>query len=521
MDQQSEIETLELGVRSAKVASLVGLTQVASIVIGGVMLIVLARLLQPAQYGIYTLAYSVSVLFSAFSLSGIGHYLNKYIPVWTARKKSKELSYDLGASFIALAGISLVAIVVGVAFSGIIAQYVFHNASYIPLIYLALASIVLTQLMYLSYNALIGFKDGVGSAVTYSAGTLAIAVASIVLVLYGYGVYGAIAGIIIGAAIGLTTGMYFITRHSGVAISIDDLGSRTRKILGFSLPVAGAGIVFAFMNNFSILALGALSSAAIVGSFGVSYRIGTIATAATGFIASVLVQMFASALESGKAVEKIRKLYNYSIYFGAAIAAPIAIYLIVLSHPFVDSLFPAFRSSLLYTPALTVSVLIGIVATYASALAISFGDVRKVLKYAIITGIVQFALLIPLILLFNAYGVIIAVYLAGSLVGNYLYIRYMRRELKIRTEFGKVYRVIAASVLLAIVLAPVTMLPLSETLQLVLGILLVIAVYPIFLGLTRAMGSDERRLLEEIGKSTPVIGGLLGYFASYISFFSR
>ncbi len=521
MEIEEDIETLELGVKSAKVASLVALTQIASIVISGIMLIVLARLLQPTLYGIYTLAYSVSVLFSAFGLSGVGHYLNKHIPMWIARRKRDELQKDLGASYLIVFSISALAAVVGIGFSGVISTYAFHSTSYMPLIALSLVSILFTQLVYLSYNALIGFKDGVGSSLTYSLWNVAVAVASISLVVLGYGVFGAILGIILGSIVGIIAGLYFILKHSRMKFEVIGMGKRAKKILSFSLPVAAAAIVPGLLNNFSVLFLGVFSTAAIIGSFGVSYRIGTIVITAAGFIASVLVQMFASALESKNSRKKISKLYNYSIYFGTMITVPVAVYLIVLSRPFVISLFPAFRSSLLYTPTLAISLLIGMIGIYASALAISNGDVHKVFKYAAITGVVQLLLLLALVPLINAYGIIIGVYLAGSLVSDYLYINYMKRDLHIETEISSIYRMLLASVILALVLAPINFLPISQTLQLVVGGLAIIVVYPILLGITKALGTEQLKLLRAIGQRTPGIGGVVTLLTNYMAFFVR
>ena len=520
MSKETDIETLELGVKSAKVASLVALTQVVSTVISGIALIVLARLLQPEQYGIYTLAFSTSLIFSVLGTSGIGHYLNKYIPVWTARRKKDELKKDLGTSFLTLACICIAAILVGIAFSGTISEYVFHSTAYVLLIDLALASIISTQLMFLSYNTLIGFRDGTGSAVTYSLGTLAIAAGSIGLVVMGYGVYGAIGGSIAGSIIGLITGLFFILKHSGMALFTNDFWARARRILGFSLPVAGAGIVGTFMNNFSILYLGVFSSAALIGSFGVAYRIGTLVVAAAGFISSVLIQMFSSALEGRKPDEKIGKLWNYSIYFAAVIVSPIAVYLIVMAHPFVTSLFPEYKSSLLYTPALSISLLIGIVGSYATSLLISLGEVKRVLRYALIGGVVQFALLVPLVPLLSAYGVIASVYLAGSLVSDYLFLRYVSNNLHVRTKWGGALRAVLASLILALALAPITLLAISETLQLIAALAVVVVLYPILLGVTGSMGAREIRIVRAIGKGVPVLGKILDLFGSYVSFFS-
>jgi O-antigen/teichoic acid export membrane protein len=521
MEQETDVETLELGVKSAKVASLVAATQIVSIIIGGVMLVLLARLLEPAQYGIYTLAYGVSIFFSAFGLSGIGHYLNRYVPIWIVRKKKEELERDLGASMLVLAEISLGAIVLGVLFSGLISAYVFHNVSYIPLIDLSLLSIIFTLLMFLEYNALIGFKDGIGSAMTFSGGNAGIAVASVGLVLLGYGVMGAIAGLILGSFFGILIGTFYITRHCRIRVEMDDIWERSRRILAFSLPIAGATIIPGLMNSFSILFLGAFSSSVILGSFGIAYRVGTIVLTAVAFVGSVLIQMFASAMERKNSRQVVSKLYNYSIYFGALLAIPITAYLIVFAHAFATSLFPAFKSSVLYTPAVCVSLVIGTIGTYASSLAISAGKVRKVLDYAAITGVVQLALLLLLVPALNAYGVIIAIYFAGSVVSNWLYMRYMEKEMRIKTELGKVYRIIVASTILAIVLFPISLLQISETLQLVIGAVAAIVLYPLMLGVTRAIGKRDVELLNEIGKSTPKLGRLFGYLTSYISIFIR
>lgn len=520
-EYESDVETLELGVRSAKVASFVALTQVISIVIGGVMLVFLARLLQPAQYGIYTLAYSVSVFFSAFGLSGIGHYLNRYIPIWSARKKRRELERDIGASILVLSAISVLAILVGIAFSGFVANSVFHSASYVPVIDLSLISIIFTLLMFLGYNALIGFKDGVGSAVTYSGGNLGIAVASVSLVILGYGVWGVILGTIIGSALGIAIGAFYIMKHSRISFDLRGIGKRARRILTFSLPVAGATIIPSLMDSFSILFLGAFSSSLILGSFGIAFRIGTIVLTAAGFVGSVLVQMFASALEGKRSRQSVGRLYNYSIYFGAMLAVPLTAYLIVFARAFATVLFPAFKSSVLYTPAVCVSLAIGMIGVYASSLAISAGKVRKVFIYALITGVVQLALLLPLVPLLNAYGVIIAVFLAGSVVSNYLYMRFMEKEMKIKTELSKVYRIIVASLFLALILAPINLLPIGETLQLLVGGIAGLLLYPVFLGLTRAIGNKEVELLRAIGGGTPKLSGIFNYIVSYVSIFVR
>jgi hypothetical protein len=144
-----------------------------------------------------------------------------------------------------------------------------------------------------------------------------------------------------------------------------------------------------------------------------------------------------------------------------------------------------------------------------------------VLKYAILTGIVQVILLLILVPRLNAYGVIVGVYFAGSIVSDYLYMRYMKKELHITLEFGRIARIVLASVILAALLYPINLIRTSQTVQLAIGIVAVLLIYPILLGLSRAIGKKEVGLLQMIGKGTPRMGILFDYLASYISIFIR
>lgn len=521
MREEKETGTVKLGIKSAKVASLAAMTSVLSIVIGGLMVIVLARLLQPAEYGIYTLATGVSTFFSAFGLLGIDNYLNRSIPIWSARNKRDELRKDLGTSMLVLFAASLAAVLVGVACSGFISTYVFHSPNYVPVIDVALVSTIFMLLMFLEASALIGFKDGIGSAITFSGGTIAIAFASIALVLLGYGVFGAISGMVVGSAFGVAIGVFFINKRSRIEFKVSGFAQRAKHILLFSLPLTGASLISTLVYSFSVILLGVFSSSLILGSFGIAYNIGTMVSVAIGFVGTVLVQMFSSALESRKSRQTIGKLYNYSIYFGLMLSIPIVVYLIVFAHAFVVSLFPNFRSALLYIPAICVSFVIGSVGVYASSLAISTGKVRTVLKYAALTGIAQFALLLLLVPIINAYGVIIGVYLIGNLINDYLYVRYMKREMHITIQFGRIFKIVFASILLAVLLSPINLLQIDQRLQLAFGIVATLIIYPILLGLTRAIGKKEVDLLRMMGKSTPRMEGLFYYLASYISIFIR
>ena len=524
MPYESDVDTFEIGVSSAKVASFVAITQILAVITSGIMLVVVARLLGPSDYGIYTLAYGVAAFFGSFGLFGVAHYMNRYIPHLLTDNKKQELAETLGASIVLLLLICVAFFLLGVVFSGFIASYVFHNAAYEKLIIIALFSSTFTMLMGLEYNILIGFKDGVGCAITYTSGSASTAIISIALVLLGYGPLGAILGTILGSLVGVVVGNVMINKHSKIVINIDVLGKRIERVqhmLRFSVILSASSMVSTMLNNFAIIFLGAFSLPEVVGSFGVAYRIGMVIVTVITFIGSVLLQMFSSVLAKKGSLQGVGKLYNQSIYFGVLFAAPIAAYLVALSHAFVTSVFPSYTSAQFYIPLLSISLLLGIISAYASSVVISVGKVKKVLKYSALTAAVQLSLLILLVPFFDAYGIILGLYLSGSLVGNYLYVRYMRRVLHIETSLAKVYKVIAASVALAFLLFPINMLSVSQTAQLFIGVIAGAVLYPILLGVTNALGSAELKTLDSVARSTPALGGLLSFAVSYAALFVR
>jgi O-antigen/teichoic acid export membrane protein len=524
MAYEDDIETREIGVSSAKVASFAAITQIVATIIGGIMLILVARMLGPSDYGIYTLAYGVAAFFGSFGVFGVAHYMNKYIPHMQTRNKKGELAEMIGESLLLLLLMCLAFVVLGTMFSGIIADYVFHSPAYVGLIIVSLFSIVFSMLMGLEYNILIGFKDGAGCALTFGSGNVAIAIISITLVYLGFGPMGAIIGTILGAAVGVVVGIAMIRKHSDIVIDVSRIRNnfvRIEHMLVFSLVLSASSMASAMLNNFAILLLGAYSLSTIVGSFGVAYKIGLIIVTVISFVSSVLIQMFSSALDGKNSKARISKLYNYSLYFGILISAPIAVYLATLPQAFVNSIFPAYRSARFFIPALSISILIGIIAAYASSLVTSVGDVKRVLKYALATSAVQLMLMIILVPVLNAYGVILGYYLAGSLVGDYLYIRHMDKKMHIKTSFKMVNRILLASVGLALVLLPLNIVPVSDTLKLLIGIVIVVILYPAFLGKTKAIGKKELSILDSVAKNTPVISRPLRLIISYAHFFAR
>ncbi len=522
MAEEIEESALELGIKSANIASFVSIAQAAAIVINSLTLIAVARLLGPSDYGLYTLGFGVAALFLALSGISIGSYLHKRIPELLVAGDSKGLKEIIGDSLFLVAACSLVAMLVGFAFGPAVSSYVFHNAKYTDLVDLALLSVVFSALLNLEYSMLIALRSGKGAAMMFIAYNLLLAGATLGLIYLGYGVFGAIAAMTIGPVVGMITGYALILKRVGVSFDPAGITKRIRGMLDFSIPLTVVGISSGLVSSFSVLLLGIFSTPAVVGTFGVAFRIGSGISVMLGFVGTVLIQMFSSAMAGRKARSGLGKLYNYSIYFSVLITAPMAAFLLAFPGAFVSSIFPSYQAATVYIPALSICLMLGIVGGSASSLAISEGKIGKIFKYWMLIVAAEFLLMLALVPFIGVYGVIIGLYFVGSMANNYLFARYLKKEMGIDTKLGGSLRIVLASALLTALLLPINLIVISsrvQTVQLIIGVVAVLALYPPLLILTGAVKKKELALLTKISRNIEIFGKPLRLLIAYASLF--
>ena len=97
----------------------------------------------------------------------------------------------------------------------------------------------------------------------------------------------------------------------------------------------------------------------------------------------------------------------------------------------------------------------------------------------------------------------------------------MKKELGIMTELGGVYRIVAASVILLLILLPINFIPVSDTLKLVVGMVAVVAFYPALVGITGALRRKELDILRSVSTGTPAFGPVLNVVLRYMDIFVK
>ena len=194
----------DLGVKAAKGTLIYTTGNIVGSLAVLLLLAILARLLTPSDFGLYAVAIAFYYIFATHYIFGV--VLRKELPNSRSREHASELMSN--CYFVALI-IAFAVAVVAMLFSNVIAVSVYHNAGLtLPL---QLAAILV--FFYVLFNVLLATLIAIGKVaegtIMYLVYSFAQLFASTALVLMGYGVFGAIAGLGISLAIPSLLGVYW------------------------------------------------------------------------------------------------------------------------------------------------------------------------------------------------------------------------------------------------------------------------------------------------------------------------
>lgn len=511
----------ELGVRTAGVASLVAFSKAYAILVGGITFIIVARLLGPSGYGVYILALGIAGFIGAFGSLNISPYYNKYIPKLLAEKAHKKLGGMLWSSLLLLFAIGIALVILGFAISGTVAHTIFHSNVSTGIIDVAITTVLFSLLYTALYAILISFGRGKQVSTTSVLYRTLQSAVSITLVILGYGPLGAVVGYLAGLILAVILNAIFVARLEPPSFGTSAFKPVAREIFSFTAPLTGASIMGSAVSNFSIIFLGSLFLPSVVGAYGAASNIGAFIDTFTGSISIVLIPMFATAIASTTMRSKLGALYSNSVYLGLMFTMPVILYTAALSGAFVTSVFAStYGGAALYMSLISIGILVGLIASYGANLLMGLGEVKRVFKYAAISGVAQLAALIVTVPRLGAVGVIVSTLFVGGIAYDYLYVRYISKELKMGMKSNMSALVISNVAIFAVLL----ILPfsgLSNALQLVMGLVVLAMLYPALLGITKAVGHDEIRLLNRVGDGIPIFGAWLKALLAYAELFMR
>jgi O-antigen/teichoic acid export membrane protein len=519
--------TEEIGIGNSTVKSLSSLFvgKFGGIILTGITFIIVARLLGSSNYGIYTLAISYATLMGAVGTFGIGHYLSKNLAEAKHKKDGRLYSKALINSFALITIISLLFTLLGFGLSSYAATLLSTKVT-VSMLLLSSISIFFSMMFGTTYAALIGTGNSNGASISTLISDVLLLAVSAGLVILGYGVIGAIIGLVTSYFSGFIISILILYKDAikveGVKMQRIDF-DYIKGILKFSAPIAANNIAnTAGINNFAILLLGLYASAAIVGNYGAAFIGFTVIVITYSTTTSALLPTLSVAMlkikEHEKGNESMQKLYSKTLSYSLVLIIPLIIFVGTLSKYFV---FLFISSAYSYAPEYLTLICIGVIINLISLFTANFftaaGKVYEVLKYSLISTAVELIALYILVPKYQAVGLIIAIFFIGNLIDDYQFIHGANKLFQIKTDLKKISYIFIAAGISALIIEAAIFFSIGPLLILIIAILSILFIYPMFLIIFRIINNVMINDAKTATKGIKVIDKIANIGINYLN----
>jgi O-antigen/teichoic acid export membrane protein len=524
-----------LGKRTARVLSAVLIGQALNIVVTAITIILIARLLGPADYGIYIFAFGFATLIDSVGGLGIGSYLNRHLSISVFQRDHQKTLRVLSSGYFLLIVASLLLTVLALSLSGYLSNTLYKGLG-IPEITLITSSFIIFFVMVqaVSANALIGLAKGFYSSFSILSGNIVQLFASVLLVIYGFGVEGALAGMLIGYAVSAAIGTFLIFHTIGKRGRVRlfwPTSKELKETAKFSLPIGINNMLNDGMQNFSILFLGFYVTASILGNYGAALRGLAAIILLQNSINHVLLPAFTQARITKRAKE-LHLTYNKVLGYSLVVILPLLVYTAVFSAPAVYLfLSKGYALAPGYLTLIMIGTMVNTVSLFISSLIVSIGRTTKVLKYYAISAVIQLASLVLLTQSFLVYGSIAAIFIIGNIASIFLFMRGAISVVGVKFDYRKILMIFVSNVMLAIALAALLLLmnyaasnSISDLVlggELLAGAVAAALLYPIIFAVTGTLARKDIEGMRVAAEKLPFINRATNLLSRYSMLFIR
>lgn len=515
--QKKENPEKETGIKTAKNGILYIAGQVVASVSVLVLLVLLARLLQPSNFGLYAIIIAFYTLLGICGNFGIGTAIRKKLPELTTKEERSEL---IGNAYALAMLIAVIIAVAGVLLSSTIASSVYHQPELSEALQLASVLVIFWVFFNLTISVLVGLDKVKEATIIDLVYSLLQPIAAVSLVILGYGVFGAIAGIAISIIIGSILGLYYLSNHLINKI-IKPTKKLIKELLDFSTPIATSNIAVLGPPNFAILLLGVYASTIIVGNYNAAYEVGNFVGIIFTSATFILLPVFASTFSKKETAANIGKLYNKTIYYTLLFLLPILAYVVGIAQPLMYLLFSKVYSlTPFYFAIIALGTTLGIFGTYAGTVLVGYGDTRKFMLYQLAIVAIEIILLFALTPYLKATGVLISIFLIGPIVLDIIYLKALKKQFSFNPEVRNLFALMCAAIITFILLYAITNAMNQSKFAIIVDLILAVVVYVPLASIFKGITQKELDFLKSLCNSYR-IGFIVKYILDYAQFFIR
>lgn len=518
-----DVEEESIGRRATRTffASVIG--KFLALLITTATFIAVARLLGPSSYGIYTVAVGYAALIGAVSHFGIASYFDRHISSMSYRKDREGMSKVISNGYAIIAPIAVLLAVIGIGLSNFIAHSFLSNSGISGLTLMIVSvDLLFSTIWGTSYSALIGLGRGkLASMALVTLGLIQLIV-GVGLIYAGFGVNGAIIGLLVGDFYGFAIITYYTHRslreYGKLELRMPKMPA-IKETLRFALPLAANNFVLAGVVNFGTLFLSVYAPNFIVGNYGTALKGLGMMNVIYGTLAIVLIQAFSTVISVRKNHAEIEKAYDKTLTYSLLLNLPIVVFVGVLAKPLV---YTFLTSNYSYAPLYLVIIAVGTSFAIVNSLTQSFytaaGKVRELLKISAISGAIQIIAMVLLVPTYTAVGTVVALYIIGSVATLLLYAFDIKRSFGISIKYRTMLNLFVCNAILGMLVSAVLFIA-NNPLAIIAGVVAIVALYPPLLVLFRAVTTETLKELDHLVATIPLVGSSVKVFDRYMRFY--
>ncbi len=487
-------------------------------VIMAIAAILVGRLLGSAGYGDYNQAIVIPQILLLFTDLGITTGMIKFA---SSSKSNVDRAQTMrilrhGMTFRIIAGIVVFA--VALLLPELISATFINRGDLSFIVQIASISILFQIIFTTSTSAFVGLDKAQYNALATNVQAIGKTVASVILVLAGFGIAGAVMGYVWGYVVaGIVAGLIFLKL---VRRKETDAKGSHRETFGiltkYGLPLYAYTLIAGFLPLLAQIVLGwFLIAPSEIGNYRAAQNFVTLISVVPLSITTALLPGF-SELDSS-APERIRLFFKRANKYTCLLVMPIVTLLLLFSRQIVQIVYGStFQTAWLFLSLSCISYFLVIVGYLGlTSLFNGLSDTRTTLKMALI-NIATFSILAPILTPeLGVPGVIMSFLMASTL--STLFGGYVARK-KFHIEFDfrastRIYVVAGISAIPSVIL--ILLHPISMTVLFVIGAVLYLTIYLTILPFSKAITLAELQtiygIVHRIKHLNKVAEPLIGY----------
>ncbi|MGB9914277.1 MAG: flippase [Candidatus Bathyarchaeales archaeon] len=445
---------LELGKTSTVGSFQLFLGVALSTVIMAAGTIILARLMTPEEYGLYSIAFIPSNMAVLFRDWGVNSAVTKYTASLRTQNRMHEARAIIAAGtlFEIISGLVITVILIGL--SAFVATAIFKRPESATLIAIASTTIITGAVLTASQSCFAGFERMGLISLTNIVQAIVKTVASPFLVILGLSALGATLGytLAFGAAAAISLFVLYLKIIRRLKSNNPQKTSFTQTLKGmlsYGFPLSVSAIIGGFILQFYSFMMVIYCTDVMIGNYQVATQFATLLTFVTTPISTVLFPTF-SKIKPQEESELLQTVFLSSAKYTALVLVPTTAAMMVLSEPMVSTVF---GEKWIYAPYFLVLYVIGnFYALFGNLSLGSFlsgvGETKFQMKLSIIHLVFGVLLAFLLIPSFGIVGLIIGS-IASRAPAIFIGLYWVWKNYKAKVNFASSFKILFASVIAA------------------------------------------------------------------------